>query len=334
MFDMIINRLWLRGIYFFLAGASVSEALSLCSSGSEKSFSTVDVFAKANYWYTSESIDWAYTSEGNSNDWTSSYQMFVFDWAPGFTVGLGCAMEHDRWDSNISYTWFQSKALAHAGGGDVSITPGFLAHRLAPYLPFIGPFSTGKASIDIHYNMFDWDLGRPFFIDKNFLIRPAIGLKGGWINQWIRSSWTLPALTDFLANENLTQKFQAGGAKAGVTGKWCLSTRLKQTFSLVGMFDLAYLWGHWSIRNQFLDTFAITINLETTDRNFGVLVFHSFLGFEWEFLLRQNRNHVAFKLGYEIEDWLDQCQFFTNISGSQSNDLILQGLSGSFCIAF
>lgn len=284
----------------------------------EKQSNSVDLFAKALYWYTSETMDWAFTRAQNGNTVKTVYQTFVFDWAPGFSVGLGYYMEHDRWDTQASYTWFQSNASDQASG---SVTPGFLAARLS----FLEPFSTGKASMHIHYNMFDWDLGRNCFVTNRISLRPAIGLKGGWINQKIQSHWTLSSIAGFTANEDLKQKFVTAGPKGGVSAEWDFGQIQKQTFSLLANFEAGFLWGHWSIHDEFTDSLDDKIFLKTTPRNYASIVFHSFMGLGWDYNL--TRAHIALKIGYELEDWLNQCQFFTDISGSQNNDLILQGLN-------
>ena len=38
--------------------------------------------------------------------------------------------------------------------------------------------------------------------------------------------------------------------------------------------------------------------------------------------------------GYEINDWLNQCQIFDDATGPHNNDLILQGLTVSFGCSF
>ena len=304
---------------------SIASSLLLIGnlSASEK---TVDLFAKAIYWYTSETTDWAFTLADTPNTVKTVYQTLVFEWAPGFSVGLGYTMEHDQWDTQASYTWFQSKASAHAGNG--SITPGFLAARLSD----LEPFSTGKANMHIHYNIFDWDVGRKFCVTQALSLRPSIGLKGGWINQTIHSHWTLFRLPGFTAAENLKQTFQTAGPKGGIAGKWCFGHVQKHFFSLLAAFEAGYLWGHWSIHDQFTDALSQLIYLKTTPRNYGSVVFHSFMGLEWDY--RWSCTHVALKFGYEIEDWLNQSQFFTDISGSQNGDLILQGLNLSLHFDF
>jgi hypothetical protein len=299
------------------------DNLSNLSIRSKAQSKTIDFFVDALYWHTGETVDWAFTLTQSQNSEKSSFKTFSFDWAPGFRIGLGYNMKHDQWDTQASYTWFQSKATDHTEG---SVTPAFLAARLS----LLEPFSTGKGRLNIHYNIFDWDLGRSFLPSEFLFLRPSIGLKGGWITQAIHSNWTIPKLLSFFffsASENLKQHFRGGGPKVGITGKWCFGNIRKHSLSLLGQFEAGYLWGSWSIQDKFFDDLLTTIYLKTSDRNFGSLVLHSFIGFGWDSNFDRNRSHFGLKIGYEIEDWLNQFQIFSDASGSQNNDLILQGLN-------
>lgn len=282
---------------------------------------TIDIAADLLYWYTSETIDWAFTLQQNPTYFESSFKTAVFDWAPGFRVGLGYNMLHDQWDTQASFTWFQSKASGQTSG---SVTPAFFAARLS----LLEPFSTGTAVINLHYNMFDWDLGRSFLISKYLLLRPSIGLKSGWIDQTIHSHWTKPNVFDFFlftAEENLKQRFLGGGPKGGASAKWCFGNIRNHSFSLVSKLEAGYLWGHWSIRDHFIDDLGTKISVNTSTRNFASTMLHCFLGIGWDCNFDHDRSHFGLKLGYEIEDWFNYCQIFTDSSGSQNNDLILQG---------
>ncbi|MEI8300794.1 MAG: Lpg1974 family pore-forming outer membrane protein [Chlamydiota bacterium] len=291
---------------------------------------TIDMSIEALYWYTTEEIDWAFTLHHDQSSTQTSYKSFVFNSAPGFRVGLGYNMEHDQWDTQLNYTWFQSKASASSNG---PITPGFSAARLS----LLEPFSKGKANINLHYNMFDWDLGRTYLISKHLLVRPSLGIKAGWINQIIHSHWELFNFIgpySLFATENLKQYFKAGGPKGGLTTKWCFGNTQKQFFSLIGAFEAGYLWGHWSIQDRYVDTLHTVIDTKTTPRSFGSFMLHSFIGLGWDCNFDHDRSHFEFKLGYEIEDWFNQCQIFSDISGAQNNDLILQGLRASLRFDF
>lgn len=292
---------------------------------------SVDVFVEALYWHTSETIDWAFTIENQKNFLKDSFKTLVFDWAPGFRVGMGCHMKHDQWDTQASYTRFHSTANDHAQG---SVTSGFLAPKV---ILLLQPFSTGKICLNLKYNMFDWDVGRNFLSSTHLMLRPSIGLKGGWIKQTIQSSWTNPAyllVIPVSASENLKQIFQGAGPKCAVSTKWCFESPQKHYFSLIGQFEMDYLWGHWSIQDHFFDNYSSDINVKTSERNFGSFVLHSFLGIGWDYTIKSGKIHYSLKLGYEIEDWFNHCQLFTNTSGSQKNDLIFQGCNLSLNCAF
>ncbi len=292
---------------------------------------TFRVFGDALYYHTSEIFDWAYTRSGNSTTFETDYKILDFNWAPGFSVGLGYNMVHDNWDTQLQYTWFQSNATGAASG---VVIAGFLAARLS----LLEPFTTGNAALHLDYNMFDWDLGRSFFVSEFLSLRPTIGLKGGWINQNLNTTWTIPDFffTTFLlsATENLKQRFQCGGPKGGFTANWILANFQQHFFSIVSHAEAGFLWGHWSIQDQYTDNLSTDIAVITTDRNFGAFVLQGFLGLGWDCNFNDNRFHVQAKIGYQIEDWLNQLQIYTNISGSQNNDLILQGLNFSLGFDF
>lgn len=279
----------------------------------------VELFAEALYWYTNETMDWAFTLNSNQNSIQTAYKTFVFDWAPGFRVGLGYNMNHDCWDIQAYYTWFKSKAEEAAEG---PITPAFLAARLS----LLEPFSKGKACLSIDYDTLDLELGRNFSCEC-LAIRPFIGAKGGFISQKIDSSWQTPDFLGFLfisSTENLEQIFKGIGPKGGLQGKWYLRN---SPFSLMGQLDAGYLWGHWSIKDKYTDDLNTKIQVITSDRNFGAFVLHASLGFGWDWYFKRDRYRLGLKFGYEIEDWFNHCQFFTDASGSQTNDLILQGFN-------
>lgn len=307
----------------FLFGSLHAEGLPNPSSRPDCLTRAVDIFADFLYWYTAETVDWAFTLESTPNTLKTEYKTFTFDWAPGFRVGAGYNMKHDQWDTQASYTWFKSKAVAHTSG---SVTSAFLAARLS----LLEPFSTGRASLNLRYDIFDWDLGRSFLVSDYLVLRPAIGFKGGWINQFIDSFWTIPNFINlflFAAEENLKHRFSGAGPKGGVSMKWCFGDIQEHAFSIIGLFETGYLWGHWKIKDRFIDNLLTQILIKTSERNFGALVLHSSLGFGWDCNFNHDRNHIGFKLAYEIEDWFNHFQIFSDTSGSQNNDLILQGFN-------
>lgn len=286
---------------------------------------TINIITELLYWYTNEIDDWGFTLSNDSYSNQNAYKTFVFNWAPGFRVGLGYKM--DSWDMQANYTWFQSKAT------DQSVKPALFGARLSG----LEPFSTNAATLNLNYNIFSWDLGRRFLLNDSFSLRPSIGLKGGWINQSIHSEWAIPNFLDhflYTANETLNQRFRAGGPKASLSGNWSVAKFERHFFSLIGEIDAGYLWSRINIKDVFTDNVGTVMPIVTSNRNFASLVLHSFLGFGWDLNFDHNKSHFALKVGYEIEDWLNQFQIFSDASGAQNNDLVLQGLNLAICFDF
>lgn len=284
----------------------------------------VDIFADFLYWYPSETVDWAFTIAPSGNFERSVYKTISFDWSPGFRVGLGYNMLHDQWDTQAYYTKFQTRTKDHGSG---LITSGFLAARLS----LLEPFQTGKITFNIHFNMFDWDLGRSFLVSEYLSFRPFIGAKAGWISQTMKMEWTIPNFAGlgflYIGHENAKNNFRGGGPKGGVNGKWILRCCDRNTFSLLGNFSAAYMWGNWTLRNRFIDVFATQTSIPMGSRNFGALMFQAMAGLGWDHNFEGDCSHFALKIGYEIQDWLSQFQVFTNAAGTTNFDLVLQGLT-------
>jgi hypothetical protein len=283
----------------------------------------INVFANTFYWYPSETFDWAFTLDASEKFTKSSYKSFTFDWAFGFLVGLGYNLKDDKWDLKLNYKWFESKARDKTNG---SITPAFLAARLA----LLEPFENGNAKVDLKYSMFDLDLNYNYFVSKYISFKPTIGLKGGWINQDIFSNWRKFIILNLFpvsAFENLKQRFQTGGVNAGCSINLFLVNTQKNSFSWIADMESSFLWGHWSIKDKYFDNFSTVIKIKTQNRNFGSFMLKSFMGFGWDYKFNHNQSHFKLKFGYELEDWFNHLQIFSDTSGSQNNNLIFQGVN-------
>jgi len=314
------SRVLVRAVFFLLVSAKLcADGLPNLSDRLPAQDRSIAVFADALYWHASETVDWGHIVSSGPNFVQDHYKIISFGWDPGFRVGLGYNMHHDQWDTQIAYTWFRSQATGY-GSGD--ITSGFLAARLS----LLEPFKKGKIICNLHYNMFDWDLGRSFLVSKFLSLRPFIGVKAGWIDQTIRAEWSTPSFL-FSATENVRNKFGGGGPRGGVNGKWILGSVDRHVFSLLGNCAGAFMWGSWKLQDEFIDVFGTQISIPMKDRNFGALMLQALMGFGWDFNFDKDRSHFALKASYEIQDWLNHFQVFTNASGTDNVDLILQGLT-------
>lgn len=283
---------------------------------SKTSATTFNVYADALYWHTTETADWAFTLAPESNGQRTTINTISFGWDPGFRVGVGLTNSCNCWDTQFSYTHFQTRATNRVKGD--MIQSEFFGGKLS----LVGFFQKAKIRTKIDYNILDWELGYTFFASECLSLRPMIGLKGGWIDQRLKTSWKKTVdifniiIFPVTATENLSNDFWGIGPQGGVNGKWFFSS----CFSLVGDFSAAFMWGHWSITDQFNDSFNSNIVTKVSSRNFGAFMLQGFIGLGYDIC------NFSLQIGYEIQDWFNQYQVFDNGTGGHSGDLILQGL--------
>jgi len=297
------------------------------------SCSNLDVFANVLYLHATQTVDWADVAFiDNPNRQKHAFKGVAFGWDPGFRVGIGYNMEYDGWDTQFSYTWFRTRTSEYIRPSHGIVKPSYWGFTTFLTESFI----SGQLHWNIKFNMLDWDLGRPFWLSEDLSIRPLIGLKGGLIDQTIFTNWQNPTIffpfteTTLVATENLKQNFRGLGPKGGIRCKWVLGNIDKYSFSLLGDFEAAFLWGHWKFKDHFKDNFLVAVNTRVANRNFGALMLQSLIGFGFDFNFRNDLSHFSFKMGYEIQDWFSAYQLFDDNTGQHNNDLILQGLNLNF----
>ena len=267
------------------------------------------------YWHTSETMEWAIQQTVENQSQTLSYKEVSYEVKPGFKVGFGIDLPHDHWDVLTQYTWFNTNGNDRFQG--VIISP-FLCSKLA----FMNPYESAKMVANLRFNMFDLELRRNIEVTERLKLRPLIGLKGGWIDQALRTKWKKNEIT---AYENLKNNFSGGGLQLGINGTWLFTP----SFGLTSDFKAAFMWGHFYIEDDFKDTLSTHVKTSVGNRNFGSLSIQGFLGFYLEI-----EPDFSSKFGYEIQDFFNQYQILDNATGTHSNDLILQGLTVSACLNF
>lgn len=288
-----------------------------------------DIFADFLIWKASEETSsiWA-TSTSIDPDGVEVFEAhnLNFDWDLGFRVGVGNLFTCDCWDVRLYWTWFQSHASETIPTGEIILTQffgGFLNDDVS---------ESAKIRLDLKYNMFDGQLGREFCICGCFFLRPYMGIRGGWIDQCIRSEWqnfTVDPVTQFSSTENLTNNFWGIGPLAGIGSQWELGCY----FFLFGDFETALLWGTWSNKDVYKNSNSITINTNMKDSHLGSLTMHAFAGLGWE------RNfgcwsHFTARLGYEWQIWFSQFRISTFQQLRVHGDLTLQGGTLNLSLAF
>ena len=274
------------------------------------------------YWTIKEdgigSDNWAQIATVESGNTTVlDVQTLSFNYAPGFRVGIGYDLPYDNWDTRLSYTWYRTHANDHIStSGEITS-------------PFFGNFYASnykykKASIhfSLLLNMFDWELGRKCQVSNGLSIRPFLGLKGGWINQTIKTKWSNPTLS---AKENIKNDFWGVGPSGGLNTQWRISGNECQFFSLIGDFSGALMWANWSIPDKYTNSKPQEVTIRFEEFYSASLMFQTFMGFGWQRNFYKDAFRFSLRAGYELQFWLEQFQVNDWNVGKLNNQLTLLG---------
>jgi hypothetical protein len=327
-------------------------------------------FGDALFWHADiGDTDWAYVTNLNPPTATSTPGQFLnnhdvdFGWDWGYRVGLGINMDHDQWDSYVSYTFFRTDAKDHltAAGGTIPVVvpvgPGIpVGGIVAQTSTTTGVASNGTAqgfnSAHIHwkidFNMFDWDLGRWFYVSKSLSLRPHAGVKGGWIHQKVNQTFSLPATTARVATTQTiaaTNDFWGVGAAGGLNTDWQLGTAGgtgNHRFAIFGDFAGALMYGHF--HDKTISTTTVTATgadfsgaslSKGFNSNNAAAMLQAVLGLSWDVGFNNDKARFGLRAGYEFQYWFrqDRTLFFVfDVNGfgryhRRANDLALQGLT-------
>lgn len=292
-------------------------------------------YADALCWHTSEGgTEWVlnpkqHTSSALDTDEHTRKVDFGWDW--GFRVGLGYSMDHDEWDSQMSYTWFRaSKEDSVSLQQHTLSTHGYSQYLVPTFsidgtvsLPETSLYTQGEISWRVHFQMADWDLGRYYNVSKHLSFRPHVGVKGGIIHQQIHQDF---ALLNVVQHTALKNDYWGVGPSAGVDTKWDLGSAWTHMFNLFCDVSGAVMWGHFNVEQESIDNLQGKNNWTNLSRNLGTTMVRFFMGFGWETNFNADMCHVGLKLGWEAQYWFRQNQLMkVNHLQRVSDDLAFQG---------
>jgi hypothetical protein len=252
---------------------------------------------------------------------------FDFKWNYGFRVGLGYNLSYDQWDTIFNWTWFRTSAEHNVQPQLLTIVnPEFFAAFLTT-----NDFISMSAQWSILFNIFDWELGRSFWISKRLSIRPFLGIKGGWINQSIHAQYYNLLINDWPSDnsgkELVKNNFWGMGPSGGINLKFVAGNFTNHFCSLFGDFSTAAMWGSWSGNDVYKNTLNVTASVNSNKSALGALMFRGFWGLGWDININKNKAHFTTKLGYEMQLWLNQLRIATFQLQRLHGDLTLQGVT-------
>jgi hypothetical protein len=164
-----------------------------------------------------------------------------------------------------------------------------------------------------------------------------VGLKAAIINQSIHSQWhypidTLSAIYLFdWAMENLRQDFWGIGPSLGVTLEIPWQTKPRYSVKLFGTPSASLMFGRWTFSDEYvndgLTSIAVptptAIAIQTTPITGAATMISGAMGIEWtQYFARAT---MTARLGYEVQVWLNQMQFYSYNMGRLNNLMSLHG---------
>jgi hypothetical protein len=291
--------------------------VSACASGG------VSVFAEALEWLPSEQSSSILTSDISlalPANVIFAPKNISFKMSTGFRGGIRYEPEGRFFDTAFFWTYLPS---------NTSTTFAAASQIVAP--EFFSGFASGNFFFGSHFNwnlvmnMFDLQASHAFAVGKSFTLRPALGVKGGTINQTINATWNAVIYT---STEKLTNNFSGLGPTLGLEGKW----NFYDGFNLVGSFGTAFLWGNWNVRDTYTRPSALlglitptTIDTKMNNANLGTLMLDYFVGLEYAHAVRHT--NLAVKLGFEGQYWANQLRLTTFQQLPLHGDLTFQGVT-------
>lgn len=271
------------------------------------------------YWRATESVDWVYINSLTTPNQTITYKTVAYDYAPGIRIG-GLTDLKNHWDTQFYYTKFYTSQSDSATG---NLKSAFLGAKMAePSNSYF--FQSGQINAAINYNMLDWNIGKRLNISNVLMLRPLLGLEGGWINQTFNS--TFQGTT--AVSENINNNFRGIGPKIGIEGKLTFLEKHHYQANFIATFATSYLVGTWDNPDMLSANPPKIVNINLSNRQFGSVSLQALIGLSLDY------KHFSIKAGYEINDWFNQCQIFDNDTGGHNNDLVLQGLTLNFSYRF
>jgi len=265
-----------------------------------------------------------------------------FRWDLGFRIGARYELKHDQWDTQLVYTRFKTQGKDYASRGPGSMHSTFLGNfyvNNSEGSGITGPaYESASINWAIKVQIFDVELGRTFLIGKSVEFHPFIGAKVGSIHQCVHSKWYKPQLDEApffnLGIENIKNNFWGIGPEVGINSTWALFTGNHHAVSFFGDMSGALMYGHWAFGDVFNNDVSPKIIIDSQPINGGASMLRIGTGLAWNVEWGQNRYQWCTKVGYEVQCWLNQLQFYSFTGGRLGNQLTLQGVAFEFRFGF
>ena len=249
-------------------------------------------------------------------------------------------MAHGKWDVFLQYTYLFSKAKSSVSSDNLntgilplfSYTPNNSVLDSATYAVSSGAtgfVSAARSNWNLHFDMFDFEMGKEIPIHYSFTLRPYFGLKGGWQTEFFQAFYTVSSYSTFdeLGSNRVisSQNYWGVGPRVGLDGKW----GGLNGFGLFATSAISLMWSHFQNTAKSYDTNTTYTNVLIADQVFTLNTMNPVVELQigakyaWQF---KTRRRFWLEAAWEGQIWFYQNQHSSVIADLS---LILQGLTAS-----
>ena len=257
-----------------------------------------------------------------SVDFRGSIKRIRPNWDWGFRFGFGYDVPYDQWEFQALWTHYITEKSNSASGNLLPLW----AH---PDLAAANTATHARGQWNLRLNVFDFDLGRPFWVGKHFSLKPYFGLRLAWIDQIFKVHYDFATSPLIVGRLHAKSDFSGAGLRLGLDGRFAF----KKGFSIYGVSAFSLLYGRFETDFSEREN-GLKIADADDDFHSGLPTLQLALGLQWDTYLYCHRYHLGFNVGWEQNLWfsLNQMNHFLHQLNEgnlhqENGNLTLQGIS-------
>ncbi len=269
-------------------------------------------------------------SGGNVQGFGTECNSWDFDY--GFRVGIGFYLNHDAWELDMSWLYFDmNQENSSATPGNSLLIP--LWFNLDP----VNGNQQSSARWSLTMNVLDIMLGKPYHVSRFVVFHPFFGLRAAWIDQCYTARYGGVWASNDGVKFTSTNDMWGVGPRFGINTKWNLGSG----WDLLANISSSYLIGEIDFSQ---DTKHSTQGIQCeSDFDQSLPNLEMQMGISWGIFFNRQRHHFAIQAMGEFQQWWDQLWLrkFYGPAGTDfpsdtvsRGDLRVQGVSVRFLFNF
>lgn len=280
-------------------------------------------------WKGYVSIDWLYWQayeEGLQYVFKATYRVERFEtfqllngeicepkikWKPGFRLGLG--LGSDPLDFRLTWLYYHFKTQTSNGIPSSQFYPKLDGQTILFHFKFgiesgYFPITKTSCSWQVKLDLWDLDIGHPFYLSPRFCCRPNVGIKGGFIQQSFVIKHVFIDEQKGVHNtaHDLNQKFAGLGIKMGIE----MNYQIGGAFHIYGRSNISLLKA-MPFKIDYINRFYPASYVKMTFANkipTSSEMIDMSLGFNWAYRFTSGAE-LEIRLGYEQNALSKQNQY-------------------------